>query len=290
MDAKVDAQTEEDGEETDGDLVEVADHDPGQAEGPRQAHQQGKDDEQRRQYLPEVDGDEQHHAEEGVEGRRLQVLMDDVVLVRSVLEAARKGHIEARMKALGPDVVDGLADVVQLPLGELHVGDHTRWINPEDNAVALLGQVVVTLAALEVSMFVFGLKVRHVEGILFIVEADVEGGAFEFLQFDLVVNAPLYVLQVRQVHVEQPVAAEELDLLGAAANDGTQQGALLEGIGQGVEKLDARRQLVARDDDHQRADAPDPLLDAIELADADVVVGQQVGGIRLDLQLRSQEA
>ena len=45
VDAEVDAETEEDGEETDGDLVEIADYDPGQAEGPRQAHQQGQDDE-----------------------------------------------------------------------------------------------------------------------------------------------------------------------------------------------------------------------------------------------------
>ena len=195
------------------------------------------------------------------------------------------------MEARRPDVVDGLADVVQQPLGELHVGDHARWIDPEDDAVALFGQVVVTREAGQFCVSVLGLQVRHVEGILlFIVEADVEGGALELLQFDLVVHPPLYVLQIRQIHVEQAVAAEKLDLLCAAADDGAQQGAVLEGIGQGVEELDAGRQFVAGDEDHHRAEAADAFLDAVELADADVVVGQQVGGIRLDLQLRGEVA
>ena len=58
---------------------------------------------------------------------------------------------------------------------------------------------------------------------------------------------------------------------------------MFERIGQDLHEGNGRVQVVAGNDDHQRTDAADAGLDAVEFADADVVVGQQVGEVGLDV-------
>ena len=58
---------------------------------------------------------------------------------------------------------------------------------------------------------------------------------------------------------------------------------MFERIGQDQHEGNGRVQVVAGNDDHQRADATDAVLDAVEFADADVIVGQEVGEVGLDV-------
>ena len=87
MDAEIYPQAEQDGEQADGDLVEIADHQVGEPEGPGEAHEQRNGDHKRRQQLAKVEGDEDDDSQKSDEGCRLQIVDHHFVLMAGVLEA-----------------------------------------------------------------------------------------------------------------------------------------------------------------------------------------------------------
>ena len=290
VDAEIYSEAEKDREQADGDLVEVADDDLGQPEGPGQRHQQRNDYEDRRENLAEVEGYEHQDPDECQHRRGPEIVDDDLVLLGSVLETALVVALDVGVETGRIDRRDGLVEAAAQPAGELDVGDHPCGIQAQDHPVLLLGQVVVTLEAAGLVRFVLPLDVAEVEAVptLLVVEPEVEGGALQLFELDVVLDAAADLLEVPCLHVEQAVAAEEPGAL--AADYRADQWIAFQRVGEDEHEVDAALQVAAGDDDHRRPDAADPLLDAVELANAVVVVGQKVGRIRLDAQLQGEAA
>ena len=246
-------------------------------EGPGQRHQQRHDDEDRRENLAEVDRYEHQDPDECQHRRGPEIVDDDLVLLGSVLEAALVVALDVGVETGRVDRGDGLVEAAAQLAGELDVGDHAGRIQAQDHPVLLLGQVVAPVEAAGLVPFVFLLDVAEVEAapLLLFIEAEVERRAFQLFELDAVLDAAADLLEDPGLHVEQAVAAEEPGAL--AADHRADQGIAFQRVGEDEHEVDAALQVAAGDDDHRRPDAADPFLDAVELANAGVVVGQQVG-------------
>ena len=163
MNAEVYPQPEEDGEQAYGDLVEIADDQIGEPEGPGETHEQRDGDHDRRHELAKMDGDEDDDAQKGEQRCRLQIVNDHFVLVASVLEAALIGILDGRVKAPRVDNGDGAVQSLEQFAGELLVRDDPGGIEPQDYSVLLLGEIVLPLEAIALVTVVLLLEVREIQ-------------------------------------------------------------------------------------------------------------------------------
>ena len=176
VDAVVDPQAQQDGEDEGADGRQFAKQDERQRQGPADAHHKRNHHQRGRPFAPKVEPDDQQQTDQREERRGLQVAGDRLVVLLAVDEPAAVLDVQLLVVGVGVEALADLADLADQPVGGGQI--RRRFVEPQDHRqrVLILGGQVLAVVVLSEAV-VFGADVAGLDELaIFAFVLRIEGG------------------------------------------------------------------------------------------------------------------